>query len=637
VTDRQFVIATAGHIDHGKSALVKALTGTDPDRLPEEKARQITIELGFAQLNLVAKNGENLRVSIVDVPGHEDFVRNMIAGVGAIDLALLVVAADDGWMPQTEEHLQILTYLGATRAVIALTKADLGDARNAAAQIRDRLIDTPFSQSPIIPTSVHLGTGLTELKDALALHLASAPSRSNVGKPRLFVDRAFTLRGIGTVATGTLTGGTLRRGQNVIIQSKNLAARIRSLQSHGREVSAAQPGMRTALNLPDTAVGASARAVKRGDVVTTDTSSPSATLDVVLQRLSAAREKDPQPRLLKTGASVDIHHGTSRVAAKVALLDQETLKRGERAIAQLRLVSPLFAYLGDRLIMRDQAQQHTIAGGIVLDPDGDRRRFRADAQRKLLARRASAFDDVDVCVASEIEREGVVRLTNLVAKSLFSAEEIAAALQRLRARGQVVQQGDLAAHAEVWQSLRRRAIKLIDEVHAKERERVGLDLNELRHALRDHPPEVLDALVADLCANGFVRHGQVVARISHQAALSPHLEIISQKIQATLSINPFDPPSRKLLAPDRNAQQTLEFLIDQGSVVEIAPDLILLRENFELMKRALQNFLSKNGPATVSELRQELKTSRRVIVPLLEYLDRHGVTRRVRDPRILAH
>jgi selenocysteine-specific elongation factor len=289
------------------------------------------------------------------------------------------------------------------------------------------------------------------------------------------------------------------------------------------------------------------------------------------------------------------------------------------------------------LIMRDQAQQHTIAGGIILDPDGDRRRFRAEAQRKLLARRASAFDDVDVCVASEIEREGVVRLTNLVAKSLFSAEEIAAALQRLQARGQVVQQGDLAAHAEVWQSQRRRAIKLIDEVHAKERERVGLDLNELRHALRDHPPEVLDALVADLCANGFVRHGQVVARISHQAALSPHLEIISQKIQATLSTNPFDPPSRKLLAPDRNAQQTLEFLINQGSVVEIAPDLILLRENFELMKRALQNFLSKNGPATVSELRQELKTSRRVIVPLLEYLDRHGVTRRVRDQRILAH
>jgi selenocysteine-specific elongation factor len=262
----------------------------------------------------------------------------MIAGVGAIDLALLVVAADDSWMPQTEEHLQILTYLGVTRAVIALTKADLGDARNAAAQIRDRLIETPFSQSPIIPTSVHLGTGLTELKDALALQLASAPSRSNVGKPRL-VDRAH-LAWTGTVATGTLTGGTLHRGQNVIIQSKNLAARIRSLQSHGREVSAAQPGMRTALNLPDTAVGASARALKRGDVVTTDTSSPSATLDVVLQRLSEKQKKDPQPRLLKTGASVNIHHGTSRVAAKVALLDQETLKRGKRTIAQLRLVSP---------------------------------------------------------------------------------------------------------------------------------------------------------------------------------------------------------------------------------------------------------------------------------------------------------
>src|SRR5437660_5227690 len=221
VTTRHFIIATAGHVDHGKSALVKALTGTDPDRLPEEKRRKITIDLGFAELNLTAPSGNKIHAGIVDVPGHEDFVRNMIAGVGSIDLALLVVAADDGWMPQTEEHLQILTYLGVQRAVIALAKSDLGKIDIITTQIRDRLRDTAFVNSKIIPTSTRTGDGIEDLKRALAVEFAILPQPRDVGKPRLFVDRAFTLRGIGTVVTGTLTGGRLRRGQTVAIQPQN--------------------------------------------------------------------------------------------------------------------------------------------------------------------------------------------------------------------------------------------------------------------------------------------------------------------------------------------------------------------------------------------------------------------------------
>ncbi|PYL13335.1 MAG: selenocysteine-specific translation factor, partial [Verrucomicrobia bacterium] len=207
VTTRHFILATAGHVDHGKSALVKALTGTDPDRLPEEKARQITIDLGFAELNLVAPNGDKIHAGIVDVPGHEDFVRNMIAGVGSIDLAVLVVAADDGWMPQTEEHLQILTYLGVKRAVIALAKSDLGRIDSATEQIRIQLHGTVFAESPIVPTSVRTGEGIENLKSAIASELAVMHPQRDFGKPRLFIDRVFTLRGIGTVVTGTLTGG----------------------------------------------------------------------------------------------------------------------------------------------------------------------------------------------------------------------------------------------------------------------------------------------------------------------------------------------------------------------------------------------------------------------------------------------
>src|SRR5438477_8165868 len=242
VTTRHFMIATAGHVDHGKSALVKALTGTDPDRLPEEKARQITIELGFAELNLTAPNGETIHAAIVDVPGHEDFVRNMIAGVGSIDLVLLVIAADDGWMPQTEEHLQILQYLGVTHAVIALTKIDIGNANETELQIRVQLRDTAFANAPIVRTE--LGHASEQLKEAIASQLSRLEPQRDIGKPRLFVDRAFTLRGIGTVVTGTLTGGILRVGDAVIVQPRGAHSRIRSLQSHGRDVDLAQPGTR---------------------------------------------------------------------------------------------------------------------------------------------------------------------------------------------------------------------------------------------------------------------------------------------------------------------------------------------------------------------------------------------------------
>ena len=277
MTTRHFIIATAGHVDHGKSALVKALTGTDPDRLPEEKKRQITIDLGFAALNVTAPNGDKIHAGIVDVPGHEDFVRNMIAGVGSIDLALFVVAADDGWMPQSEEHLQILNYLGVQRAVIALTKSDLGRIDVVTNQIREQLTGTPFADSPIVPTSVRTGTGIEKLVNTLASQLARTEPQRDIRKPRLFIDRVFTLRGIGTVVTGTLTGGSLRRGQQIVVYPTNLETRIRSIQSHGHELEVAQPGMRTAINLPDLRVDQ----IKRGDVVTLpDHGAPSSTLIV---------------------------------------------------------------------------------------------------------------------------------------------------------------------------------------------------------------------------------------------------------------------------------------------------------------------------------------------------------------------
>jgi selenocysteine-specific elongation factor len=641
--EKHFILATAGHVDHGKSALVKALTGTDPDRLPEEKARQITIDLGFAHLQLSAPPStinsqlSTLSIGIVDVPGHEDFIRNMIAGVGSIDLALLVVAADDGWMPQTEEHLQILTYLGVRRGVVALTKSDLGKIDDVAAQIRSQLRDTAFAHSRIIPTSVRTSEGIENLKSALVSAFSTVQLQRDLGKPRLFIDRAFTLHGIGTVVTGTLTGGQLYRGQSVVVQPQSFEARIRSIQSHGFELESAQSGMRTAINLPDVAIGDAPGQIKRGDVITVvDLGKSSASLIVLLEKSSRLGRKDIAPRSLKNGTSVYLHHGTSRFPAKINLLEDRALEPGKQTIAQVKLESPALAFLGDRFVLRDACEQHTIAGGIVLDPDGDRGKLRSATQRKLFTAPAGAPDDVDLCVRSEILVNGFVREQTVLRKSHFSADEITQALQRLQRRGEIVIHQEIAADAKAWQTLRLRAIGSIDDTHKKNPERAGLDLNELRTAFRDQSPDVFEALIVDLCATDFVRRGSGIARVSHRPVLPPNLQPVAMKIREALSAKPFDPPARKEIEVDRHAQEVVRFLIATGEVIEVGSDLVLLRENFERMKSAIVDFISKNGPATVSELRQALESSRRTMVPFLEKLDRQGVTRRLGDKRVLA-
>jgi selenocysteine-specific elongation factor len=633
MTEKHLILATAGHVDHGKSALVKALTGTDPDRLPEEKARQITIDLGFAQLILEGSSEQRFHIGIVDVPGHEDFVRNMIAGVGSIDLALFVVAADDGWMPQTEEHLQILTYLGVKRGLIALTKSDLGQIDNVHEQIHTQLRDTAFARSPIIPTSVRTGEGIESLKCALGSEVATIQAQRDFGKPRLFVDRAFMLHGIGTVVTGTLTGGQLRRGQTIIIQPQDFKARIRSIQSHRSELECAQPGIRTAINLPDIAIGDGPAQIKRGDVITTvDAGRASSTLVARLEKSDRLNHENPAARPVRNGSSVYVHHGTSRVVAKVILLKSDALEAGKNAVAQLKLASPIFAFIGDRFVVRDGSEQHTIAGGLVLDPDGGKLR---DATRyELLAPRALALDDIDLCVRSEIALRGFVRKETLLSKSHFSADEIGDAFLRLQRGNEIVAYGEIAAGIELWQKLRNQAIGLIDAAHKRNPERTGLDLNELRAALRDQPPGVFEALIADLCADNFARKGSAIARIAHRPALPVELQPVERKICEALAKKPFDPPPRREIETDSNARRALRFLIETGEVTEIGSDVVLLRENFERMKDAVADFIFQNGPATVSELRQSLQSSRRIMVPLLERLDREGVTRRVGDKRM---
>ena len=632
---QHFIVATAGHVDHGKSALIKALTGIDPDRLPEEKLRGITIDLGFAHLELPspAPSPSSFLLGIVDVPGHEDFVKNMVAGMGSIDLALLVVAADDGWMPQTEEHLQILTYFGVRRAVVALTKVDLtADEPGAAAAIALRLRASPFADAPIVPTSVVSGRGLDDLKAILARVLAETPLPRDIGKPRLPVDRVFTLPGIGTVITGTLFGGTLRRGQSVVIQPSGRTTRIRRIQSHGYDVEASEPGTRTALNLADVAA---LDDVHRGDVITVaELGGPSEVLDVLL-------EISPRgARPVKDGARVRAHHGSGNVAARVALAAGRELAVGSRALAQLRLEAPAFVFAGDHFTVRDWSEQHTLAGATVLVPDGSRRAFRTPAYQQWLALLAESIEKVEPFVASSVARDGAVRRSHVLVKSNASAIDIDKAVVQLVAAGALVPVGDFVCDAAKWQAIGCKATDAIDAAHRAHPEHLGCPLVDLRTALEADLPvaaitDTFDAVVARLCERDFVRVGSVVRRAAHRPALPEALHAAGAKLVHALAAKSFEPPSRKDLAPDALSQRALRFLIEAGEVVEINAELVMAAQGVAQATDLIQKFIRENGPATVSDLRQALGSSRRIVVPLLEYLDRTFVTLRQGDKRAL--
>jgi selenocysteine-specific elongation factor len=632
MADSHFIVATAGHVDHGKSALIKALTGIDPDRLPEEKSRGITIDLGFAHLELVSPiaSGRVFHLGIVDVPGHEDFVKNMVAGVGSIDLALLVVAADDGWMPQTEEHLQILTYFGVRRAVVALTKADLAtDEAGAVAAVRERLRGTFFSDAPIVPTSVVAGRGVDALKAALVEVLSETPPARDIGKPRLPVDRVFTVAGSGTVVTGTLFGGVLKRNQPVVIQPSGQSLRIRRIQSHGSEVESIGPGTRTALNLADVAA---AGGVQRGDVVTlAELGTPGDVVDVLLEVSPRAT------RPLKDGVRIRVHHGSGNVAAHVALWEGKELAVGGEIVAELRLEAPAFMFVGDRFAVRDWSEQHTLAGGVVLDPDAGRKGFRSTERRQWLERYSAGIARPEQLVAAWIARAGAVRRSQLLLKSRLSTQDIDAALGPLVADGRLVVVGDLVVDAARWRAAAEKAADVVDAAHRAHPEHLGMPLTDLRSALEAALPadELFDALIAALSANGFVRTGTVIRRTSHQAELPGPLQAAGAKLNQALTAKPLDPPSRKELAPDATSQRALRFLIDTGGVVEINSELVMSAAALAEAAAKVRAFISAHGPATVSELRQTLGSSRRVVVPLMEYFDRTFVTLRQGDRRTL--
>ena len=645
MVSEHYIIATAGHVDHGKSALVRALTGTDPDRLPEERARGLTIDLGFASLKLQSPKDQatTYLAGIVDVPGHQDFVKNMVAGVGSVDLALIIVAANDGWMPQSEEHLQILTYLGVQHAVIALTKVDLAeaDSKKISAYLRNRLAHSPFADSPIVPTSTVTGEGIEELRSTIASTLSRVPPTRDTGKPRLPVDRVFQLRGIGTVVTGTLIGGRLRRGDSVIIEPREKTARIRSIQSHYDEVEASCPGSRTALNLPRVTGGSgdSPHDIRRGDVITlAELGGPTVTVDTILEKSSRLKEagKAAAKPLLER-ARVRLHHACSNTPARIVFLETGLLRPGQRAIARLHLESPLFAFVGDRFVIRDWSGQKTLAGGCILDTSVEPTSKMEGRQATFLAACARNPGQAAARLDALLRRESAIPRSGLFLQSHFSDRQVAEAVTSIQASGKALVLSDLLIEASWWKSLIGEAGRVIEAEHREHPERVGLTLSRLRKTLGgflDLPTE-FEALIEELPRHGYRKSGIFLHRIGYRPALPPHLEAAANRIRTALKAGELDPPSRKLLAGDREGESALRFLLRAGEVVQLAESVVISKEAHNLAQRRVVEYLRRCRRATVSEIRLELGTSRRVAVPLLEKFDRAGLTVRQGDHRIL--
>jgi len=639
---RNVIIGTAGHIDHGKSSLVQALTGVDPDRLPEEKSRGMTIDLGFAHITL--GDGENaISAGLIDVPGHTDFIRNMVAGVGSLDLALFIVAADDSWMPQSEEHLQILTYLGIENAVIALTKADLSDDIDFVTEdLRTHLIDTPFEEAPVVPVSSKTGEGISGLRDILTQKIRGIEPTPDLEKPRLHIDRVFSPTGIGTVVTGTLEGGALHRGDEVVVQPHGSTAKIRTLQNHNSKVDTSLPGMRTAVNIPDAEIldRSHRDGVHRGATVTLKRlGDPVRAVDIWLSKSS--REIAGQPnslRPLKNGQRVRCHAGTADIPARLFLPTTSRFGPGDSSSAQLRFFEDAFLFAGDHLVLRDWGKSATIAGGLVLDAQPVARNFRKKKQQVLLEQRAASPADARAFIESAVARDFAIRPGVSLTKSLFSKEALDAATRESMEAGVLHEHAGYLVDAGWWDKIIKKASSTIQSFHAKQPEAPCIPLIKLRGALVSQLPErrLLDVLIDGLIAGGsYEAFPGGIRATGHFPKLTPDLTPLCENILVDLKKNPVQPPNPKQLAPGDKEIKVIRFLIGQGEVTDLEGQCYILTSAFETLKEQVGQRLSQ-GPATVSELREVTGTTRRILVPLLEYLDRHRFTIRDGELRHLA-
>lgn len=637
---RSLIIGTAGHIDHGKTALVRALTGVDADRLPEEKRRGITIDLGFAELDL-----GQVRLSFVDVPGHERFVKNMLAGAHGIDLVALVIAADEGVMPQTREHFDICRLLDVSTGLIVLTKQDTVDEEllslvelEAIELVRNSFLEG----APIITVSSRTGFGLEELKGALLAAALNAPQRSSEEVARLPVDRAFTMRGFGAVVTGTLVAGEITEGDELELLPAGKQVRVRGLQVHGKSVERAHAGERTAINLGGVETGE----IERGMVLAPQGRlRPTQMINAHLSVLENA------PRALRSRSRVRVHLGAAEVLARLIVLNETGLiEAGAEGFVQLRLESPVVGIAGEHFIIRSYSPQLTVAGGRVLDPLAPRHRGRmTEEARSRLFRFMNGDSAARLTAFVEAAAEQGLRRADILARTGWRDEVFEEAVKEAQARGTVVEAEGLYLARERFEHL---AVAVLEEVrahHKREPLQRGLLRETLRERLFAHlAPEIFRRVLSHLEHAGAVRsEKEFVRESSHSLTLSETDAALKQRLEdiyreAGLEAPPLEDALKRASGPKisrEHSRKILQLLLDAGAIVRVQPELFFHHEALDALVEKLRRYGEEHGPERlidVAAFKDLAGVSRKYAIPLLEYLDRERITSRAGDRRIIS-
>lgn len=632
---KHLIIGTAGHVDHGKTALVKAMTGVDTDRLKEEKERGISIELGFTSLTLPSGR----KAGIVDVPGHERFIKHMLAGAGGFDLVLLVIAADEGVMPQTREHLDIIQLLQVKKGVVVLTKADLVDEEwleLVTEEVRDFLKDTVLEKSPLITVSTVTGQGINTLLELLDRVAEETEAKTDAGPPRLPVDRVFSITGFGTVVTGTLVAGQLRIGDVIKVQPAGLTARVRSLQVHGEKVDVAGAGQRVAANL----AGLEVEQISRGSVVAgIDNIVPSNRLDVRLLLLKSAG------RPLKNRSRVRFYIGAGEALGRVVLLDREELEPGAMAYAQIELEEMVAAVKEDRFVLRSYSPMQTIGGGTVIDATPGRRhkRFRSEVLDALATREKGTPDEIFEHYLSG--NSLLPEMTDVAAGTGLQLPEVKELALKLAQEDRVkIISGDGKAYlvsSDVYWRWSGELEQMLDSYHREYPLREGYPKVELRsRKFSSLNNKVFQFLLNSLEKDGKIRcTAQAVGLPAFTSGTAPgHAELI-KKILSEMSGNGFQPPAWPELITahgmdEDTGLELLQYLLRAGELVKVGENLYFPRETLRAAREHVAEYLREKGEISVGELRDLLQTSRKYALPLLEYFDKERLTRRVGDKRL---
>jgi selenocysteine-specific elongation factor len=628
---KSIIVGTAGHIDHGKTALVKALTGIDADRLEEEKRRGITIDLGFAHMGLPGADGEPLRLGFVDVPGHERFVRNMLAGVGGIDLVLLVISADESIKPQTREHFDILQLLGVQRGITVLTKSDAVDPEmldlvrmEVEEFLQGTFLEAP--KSPIVPVSSLTGTGLDDLKRALIAAADQVHPRDSQALARLPVDRVFSMKGFGTVVTGTLTSGTVHREEELEVHPTGRRVRVRGVQVHGQATDAAVAGQRTALNL----VGASTEDLSRGmTLAPPDTFSPTRRVDVQLRLLSSA------PRPLKSRTRVHFHANTMETVAEITLHSVKQLAPGGEAFARLKLPAPALLLPGDRFIIRQFSPVITIGGGMVLDAAPIPRMRERES---FLTTLASAHPEA--ILRARIERRGPpgIPTARLISETGWTRKLVEARLSQAISERRVIRIGDLFVDAVALNQLQQLVESSIAEFHRKNSLVSGIAREALREQVKASS-EVFNAVLDLLSHDKKVEVAGDLVRLPGHGVVMKDEEAESKKTiedafaKAGLKVPALHEVIAGLRVDKTRAQKIVTLLLRDKLLVKVSDELVFHASALTELRRLIAAQKTKSPKMDVATFKELTGVSRKYAIPLLEYLDRERVTKRVGDAR----